>query len=523
MSNRKKPCLVFSAAMLLAGWVVPAGAQVTCNLTTSTPRLARTAGNTEPVGDILLTCTGGTPTPAGLLVPQINLTLFLSTNLTSLVTEHNPAGLDFSEALLLVDEPNQGINGNPATPLLNCGNIGAPDNGILGPGVCDITSTGDPTQTYDGTQFVPFSNCAVIGATFVGIANYGCGRPNAFQGFVAASPEVDNIVNFLGVPFDPPGPGGTRILRITNIRANAAALGGGGPHAINADVAVSGSTAMTITPASLTVAFSEDGLIVSALPGFVHLEEGFASAWEYKNIAFALANATPVSLLPYPYIVGDTNYPVDAAQNIPGVLFNTEDGFQWQNNGVNAPPVPNPPLGYAPLLSTAANFPLFSAGYGGVNTGISSDGVASAGTRIALIFKALGETVTVPNVVYLQLAGSPSVITGVMVATVTDANGAGVFTPAPGATTTIHNFGEVVYEVLYSNQFVLEFANVPVSISGPLHEALALPLLAPFYIAPAAGFETPTTAHPAPTAIPRFAVVDPKVILVKSAPGALVP
>jgi hypothetical protein len=514
MFHLSKSCLL-PAAMLLAGFVVPAGAQITCSAS-ALPKLARTAGKTEPVADIVLTCTGGTPTPAGALVPQINLTVFLNTNVTSLVTEHSATGPDFSEALLLVDEPNLGApNGAPATPLLNCGNIGAPDNGPLGPGVCEIISTGNPAQTYDGTQFVPLSNCAVVGATFVGIANYGCGRPNAYQGQVATT---DNVINFLGVPFDPPGPAGTRTLRITNLRSDAAALGGGGPHAINAVVAESGSTSFTISPSEVTVAFAEGGLLASAQPGVIHVEEGYASAWQYRNIAFALANATP-GVIPYPYILGDTNYPADAAQNIPGLVYNTEDGFEWSNNGVNAPPVPNPPPGYGSGIVTTGNFPLFSEGYGGLKTGIAIDGVASAGTRIALVFGALGETVAVPNVVYLHPVGSPGTTSGVMVATITDANGAGLYTAAPGSTSTVHNIGEVVYEILYSNPFELEYADVAVSVSGPLHEAAVLPLLAPFYVTPNAGFETPTTAHPAPTAIPRFAVVDPQVILVKSPPG----
>ena len=382
MFNTGKPYSLPFAAILLAFFVVPAGAQVTCGAST-TPRLARTAGNTELMGDIVLSCTGGSPTPAGMAVPQINLTVVLNTNATSLVTEHSATGPSFSEALLLVDEPNLGgPNGPLATPLLNCGNTGAPDNGTLGPGVCKIISTGNPAQTYDGTQFVPASNCQVIGATFVGIANYGCGHPNAFQGRLTSSPTLDNVIEFSGVPFDPPAAGGTRILRITNLRADAAALGGGGPHPIEVALAEHGSTSFSITPTTLTVGFSQDGLIASALPGVVHIEEGFGSAWKYRNVSFALANAAP-GLVPYPYIFGDKNYPVDAAQNIPGLLYNTEDGFQWQNNLANAPRF---------RIRRSARirdydhreFSPFSAAYGGVNTGISSDGVASAGTRIAL-------------------------------------------------------------------------------------------------------------------------------------------
>jgi hypothetical protein len=153
-----------------------------------------------------------------------------------------------------------------------------------------------------------------------------------------------------------------------------------------------------------------------------------------------------------------------------------------------------------------------------LNTGIAHDGVSSAGTRVALFFAAVGETVTVPNVVNLFVAGSPGTPSGLMVLTSTDLDGAGAFAALPGTTTTIHNFGMVVYEVLYSNPFANEYADVALTVSGPPHEAAVLSFFAPFYLGPNPTFPTPTTAHPAPTAIPRFAIVDPTVILVKAPP-----
>ncbi len=45
--------------------------------------LVRAEGLTELVGDVVLNCTGGTPTPAGSLVPLVNLQIFLNTNVTS--------------------------------------------------------------------------------------------------------------------------------------------------------------------------------------------------------------------------------------------------------------------------------------------------------------------------------------------------------------------------------------------------------------------------------------------------------
>jgi hypothetical protein len=51
---------------------------------------------------------------------------------------------------------------------------------------------------------------------------------------------------------------------------------------------------------------------------------------------------------------------------VPGVLYNTEDGYQWQNNGANAPPIGYEIGGF----TTNLKYPLNSVAYGGVNTGI---------------------------------------------------------------------------------------------------------------------------------------------------------
>jgi hypothetical protein len=98
-----------AAAMLLAGVVVPAEAQVvSCAVSSPPAALARLEGNTELLSDLVLSCTGGTPTGAGLVVPQINITVILNTNETSRVTASSATSVSFSEALLLMDEPNSG-------------------------------------------------------------------------------------------------------------------------------------------------------------------------------------------------------------------------------------------------------------------------------------------------------------------------------------------------------------------------------------------------------------------------------
>jgi hypothetical protein len=71
-----------------------------CSAKPSAVPQVRAEGITELVGDIVLTCNGGTPIPAGQLVPQVNVVVNLSTPFTSSRLENGG-----SEALLLIDEP----------------------------------------------------------------------------------------------------------------------------------------------------------------------------------------------------------------------------------------------------------------------------------------------------------------------------------------------------------------------------------------------------------------------------------
>ena len=240
---RRRFCLR-AAVVLVAALVVPmiAAGQITCNASSLVPSIVRVDGKTEPVGDVVVTCTGGVPTVVGSPVPQEKFSIFLNTNLTNKVT----AASQFSEALLLVDEPNTATI--PQHPLLNCGQAGAPDSGILGPGVCAIISDGVSTDTYDGIANA--YGTGVCGPLGPPTTTYGCGRPNAFQGqlVMSGSTTLLNAVVFPGVPFDPPG-GGSRVFHFTNLRANASILGMSGrfmPIPIHAFISVSGTRTPTI-------------------------------------------------------------------------------------------------------------------------------------------------------------------------------------------------------------------------------------------------------------------------------------
>jgi hypothetical protein len=501
------PVKRYILSMLVAASALVANAQQVSCTASAAPSISRIDGRTERQSDLVLSCSGGTPATANAQVVSLNIVLFLNTNFTNRITQSMG---QFDDVLLLIDEPN--TVANPA-PLLNCGNTGATDSGASGPGVCVIMSTGNPAQTYDGTQN-SFGTGLCTGGSQPAPNSYGCGRPNVFQGRVAPSPNQMNAVEFFGVPLDAPA-GGNRTLRFTNIRGDAAFLGSPGTQ-ILATVAISGpgpNQWVVTMPTTNEVALStiEPGItatVPSPTPGTstVHVVEGFASAWEPKNLAMTLANATGSSF-PYSYLNGMTNYPPDVAQNVPGVFYNAESGFEWLNNSPNGPPSPNPPVGYGAAVADTGN-PLFYAGFAAFDPGIMNSGVADAGTRIALTFTHLNgnDTVSVPTVVLLYaVGGSPTTPTGVMVLTATDVAGAGPFMQTAGSSVPAGNLA--VYEVLYSDPAAMEYADIVCTLnhSGKGKGSVKVSVgFAPFY---ALG------ATPAPTAIPRFVPATASLVL----------
>jgi hypothetical protein len=273
------------------------------------------------------------------------------------------------------------------------------------------------------------------------------------------------------------------------------------------------------------------GLVASVAGSTIQVQEGFVNAWRDQNIAFTVGN--PNSVSPFSVAGNATytspnwvfnspataNYPEQAAQNVPGVIYNTEDMFSWENNSANAPPATNPPpsFGIGPITNTSS--PLKSQGFA-TFTGINQAGVSSQGTRIALSFSNVPAN-TKPEcqhevLLHLPVLGGSA--TGVMVMTTTDANGAGPFqaitTPFGSSNTNL-----VVYEALYTDPFMIEAANIVCRLVNTTTGATVVgtvtvkPSFAPFYSTPAAGHPTPTLADPTPTAVPRFKPGTPTLTL----------
>jgi hypothetical protein len=365
MADFRKWLFAFALVALLLG-AFTASAQpgvgteqsaFTCVANAGTPVIVRYEGITELVGDLLLQCTGGAPTPAGSPIPAQNVTLTLNTNVTSPLV-----GGGYIDALLLIDDPyaappNSSAN-NPST-------VGIPANSPTQGSICQVATSPIPTQcnyllgTYDGTHSTaygsPFSPYLQAGAHTM-----YAGRPTSISGTISG-----NQVTWLGVPIDAPGTVGVRVVRLTNVRANACQLGLSStliPTQIVGFVSITGSQFVTINNPQQTLAYIQQGLFVSgpntslqqcinlnvgggAGGNFfgsgnagspitaITLREGFAQSFKRHqfNVGPTIAPLTATGL----NNVGVPTYTGELPQDVPGFAYNTESGFQPSTTGTN--------------------------------------------------------------------------------------------------------------------------------------------------------------------------------------------
>src|ERR1700722_13709556 len=275
----------------------------TCSATTGVPNIIRSEGLTELLGDLVLNCTGGTFTPAGQPIPLQNVQISINTNITSRIV--GPPSI--SEALLMIDEPFPSVNPIPAGTTPNVGQT----VGQLG---CLANNN---------------TNCAIVSVgSGVGATGSYSGAPGHFNIFQGVQNGV-NAIAWTGVPIDAPGTAGTRVIRITNIRANAFQLGVSStlvPTQISEIVAVNPSTTITVTqpnggsvvgnvepgllqPPSVSVGgfpgaalykqcnsvntyfVSPPGAVITDAGISVTVTEGFAQSWKPQSYSQILAVA----------------------------------------------------------------------------------------------------------------------------------------------------------------------------------------------------------------------------------------
>jgi len=271
----------------------------------------------------------------------------------------------------------------------------------------------------------------------------------------------------------------------------------------------------------------------------IRFSEGFASSWKVKNIAYTLANGTYTGGLgganPYIYPATSPDNPAGVAlpdlnQNVPGVSYFTESGFEFQSVAAN--PSPNPPPGFlTSAIVTGDNNPFADA----AGTGINNAGVANQGTRLATALANIpnGLSLYVSPILFLYRQGvsytagpnqnSPSgAATGVMVLTNTASDGSGSYNPPSGPITATsqplqlvsvsNGAALVVYEILFTDPFSLEYVDVPFVVSYSTNLSANAPIglpqpnvvatyatgFAPFYSTSAATLASGTLP------IPRF-------------------
>jgi hypothetical protein len=413
----------FAVVALAFGAASTANAQqvaaFSCVGNAGVPPIVRAEGLTELVGDLVLNCTGGTPTAAGSPVPQANVQIFLNTNVTSRLVAD-----PWSEALLMIDEPT-------AAAQRYCSVNGG----------CAITGVGAAAGSDGFADGVDYDETSVTGSV-----------PNVFQGRNAGA----NSIVWLGVPIDPPGTNATRVIRITNIRANANQLGVSStliPTQIVMFISVTGTTSVPINNPQQTVAFIQPGLsfstrqavnsylqcvsfnsaaatdsskaLINGMGTVVRFSEGFASAFKRRNAAA--------------YADGDTS-PTPVNQNVPGAIYNTESGFLNQTPAI--------------VTGSSAN-------------GLAAAGLADHGTRLMARFANVPAGVVLYASLYpvatcsdcgpssrpaitAARAATTSTLTMARLVT-TDANGGGSFSRVTGTNSSSFDSGAATAPIALNN------------------------------------------------------------------------
>lgn len=272
MSGFRKAFLLMAVLVLVTGIASAQSTPLQCVANSGTTPPVRAEGVAEEVGQVIITCTGGTSTLANQPIPTFNVQIFLSTNVTSRLLGHTQS-ID-SEALLLIDEP-------------------APANQLVATSVPNTTIV---TASGSGQYFGGFP-----------------GRPNVFVGQVVGT----NSIAWLNVPFDPPGTTSNRVIRLANVRANANQLGVSStliPTSINMFISISGTGSLSLANSQLTVAYVQLGMKFSATPATYNQCEAGTKTF---NIKFAEQFGTAFR----------KNITAADTQATIGTIYNTESMF----------------------------------------------------------------------------------------------------------------------------------------------------------------------------------------------------
>jgi hypothetical protein len=529
MPEFRRGLIAFAAVALLLVLGSSAYAQgVNCVANSANPATLRAEGVTELVGDVTIICQGsvaspnGTPTAIGQTVPEANFTILMNTNITSRILS---AANSASEAVMTIDEPFPTNNGGPV------------------PTTATLPATSPTTQL--GCLANNSVNCATTG-TGGGIGPSGpysgaAGHPNIFQGTWNA--VFPNAISWTGVPVDAPGTG-TRIIRITNVRANASLLGLSStliPAIVTELITITGSQNITLSNPQPTVGVIQRGLTSSvgkaltlqqcvtvngtvvsststggttASPIGVLATEGFSASFKPRNFSQYGNPPNPAGSANTPATPAASSTAVQA-QNVLGFPYNSESGFVPT---ASVSGLTNPSVGGTGAMGLADSGTEITFQFGGVPAGlISPNGAIVVPNQIPLfpvgtvITTSLNASTGVVTITAVTPGSSPVTQppTGVAQLLGAAATGTTTLTVATGATSA-------TYEVLLANSSIQEFAFLPVTVAFLSNTTSNLPgtTTSPATVAVnLAPLSTVPTAATSSVPIPRFLQPYPGVSL----------
>lgn len=368
-----------------------------CSAESVIPRVVSVEGFAELIPDYVIHCRGGLPTPAGQPIPRITLQALFNSTITSKVLgpapPRPPGPPQLTEALLLIDEPAP--NAQLPCPTLPC----------------SIQGTGGSTSPYDGSA----------------------GHYNAFQ----ATQTQGNMLEWAGIPFDPPGPGATRTLRITNLRANleqflhVMCLGCLGIQVVG----FISSPDLAIDNPQQTLAYGNYGLAFQSTSAVLPPYTAHNAAGPLTDflITFSEGESNPNSFKPRTITSHPDDTSSNANQNIPGKSYPTASGF-------------------------------YNAGFTGTYAGA---GLATQGTRLVARFENVPSRVSL-FVTQQPIAPSPTLRVQLIT---TGSKGEGPYQPVPPtangyAPLAVNNGVAIaVWEVTSANPTTQESAQFGVGVS----------------------------------------------------------
>jgi hypothetical protein len=265
---------------LLFGQPAPA---MTCTTRSATVPVVPVEGLSPLVADLVLDCTGGVPTPPGQTLPSFTFTITFNANVTSRLL-----GPDWTEALLLIDEPQPGSQ-------FPC----------------------------DGSGFCPgFGNGK--GTGYYGAGAQSANTPNNRNVFQAPISGAANSLTWARIPVDPPG-SNRRTFRFTNMRVNANQAGVGNILALisaNGNFPIAGSTVTVANVQNtLSAGVRDAGNTTAAANGVPVPISTAASVTRFATLRFAEAAVNIAKPRTVP--AG----PFDPNQDVPGVTPTSESGF----------------------------------------------------------------------------------------------------------------------------------------------------------------------------------------------------